>query len=126
MIRMVQHVFAEVALFAVGAALGVVALNVAVLAAGDIFRRTGLDVVGAAERVIVVAIGIAHGRLPALEAAGLTPVETDLGEWIIQLAGERPSHILAPVIHRSRGQIAEVLALHSGGPMADDPVGLVT
>ena len=62
----------------------------------------------------------------ALEAAGLTPVETDLGEWIVQLAGERPSHILAPVIHRSRGQIAEVLAAHSGGPMSDDPQGLVT
>ena len=62
----------------------------------------------------------------ALEAAGLTPVETDLGEWIVQLAGERPSHILAPVIHRSRGQIAEVLAAHSGGPMSDDPQALVT
>jgi L-lactate dehydrogenase complex protein LldF len=63
----------------------------------------------------------------ALEAAGLTPVETDLGEWIVQLAGERPSHILAPVIHRSRGQIAEVLAIHrGGGPMSDDPTGLVT
>ena len=62
----------------------------------------------------------------ALEAAGLTPVETDLGEWIVQLAGERPSHILAPVIHRSRSQIADVLAVHSGAPMDDDPVGLVT
>ena len=61
----------------------------------------------------------------ALEAAGLTPVETDLGEWIVQLAGERPSHILAPVIHRSRGQIAEVLAADRGGPMSDDPQQLV-
>ena len=42
MLWMVQHVFAEIALAAIGAGVGVVALNVAVLAAGDIFRRAGL------------------------------------------------------------------------------------
>lgn len=66
---MVQHVFAEIALGAIGAAVGVVALNVAILAAGDIFRRTCLDIVGAAEGVIVIAICIDHGRLSALKAA---------------------------------------------------------
>src|SRR4030088_606371 len=67
MFWMVQHVFAEIALRAVGARVGVVALNVAVLAAGDIFRRPHLDIVGAAERV-VVATWVSHGRLSPLQA----------------------------------------------------------
>src|SRR5215210_3460298 len=46
----------------------------------------------------------------ALEAEGLAPVETDLGEWIIQLACETPSHIVVPAIHKSKRQIAELFA----------------
>ena len=41
-----------------------------------------------------------------LEAAGIRVVETDLGEWIIQLAHETPSHMVMPAIHKSRQQIA--------------------
>jgi L-lactate dehydrogenase complex protein LldF len=41
-------------------------------------------------------------------------VETDLGEWIIQLLGDRPSHILAPAIHVSAEQVAELFSTHSG------------
>jgi L-lactate dehydrogenase complex protein LldF len=44
----------------------------------------------------------------ALEAAGVEAVETDLGEYIIQLAGERPSHIIAPAIHKTRGDVADL------------------
>ncbi|MFQ5913256.1 MAG: LUD domain-containing protein [Nitrospinota bacterium] len=44
----------------------------------------------------------------ALEAAGLTPVETDLGEWILQLAGEPPSHLIAPAIHKTTEEIADL------------------
>ncbi len=43
----------------------------------------------------------------ALEAAGFRPVETDLGEYIIQIRGEPPSHIIAPAIHLSKEQVAE-------------------
>lgn len=42
-----------------------------------------------------------------LEANGLTPVETDLGEYIIQLRHELPSHIIAPAFHLSKTQVAE-------------------
>ncbi len=42
----------------------------------------------------------------ALERAGMDVIETDLGEYIIQLAGEAPSHIIAPAIHKTKGQIA--------------------
>jgi L-lactate dehydrogenase complex protein LldF len=44
---------------------------------------------------------------PYLEAAGLVPVETDLGEYIIQLRNEPPSHIIAPAFHLSKEQVAE-------------------
>jgi hypothetical protein len=65
---MVHHVFAEIALTTIGARVGVAALNVPVLAAGDILRRTGRDIIGAAERVVVAA-GIDHGRLSPLKAS---------------------------------------------------------
>ena len=46
----------------------------------------------------------------ALEAAGIRPVETDLGEYIIQIAHEKPSHIIVPAIHKTREQIADLFA----------------
>lgn len=49
---------------------------------------------------------------PALEAAGLQVVETDLGEYIIQLAKEPPSHIIAPAVHKTRDQIARLFEKH--------------
>jgi L-lactate dehydrogenase complex protein LldF len=93
----------------------------AVRAVLDIAQQRGARVIAKGKSMISEEIELNH----ALEAAGLTPVETDLGEWLVQLAGERPSHILAPAIHRSRGQIAEILAVHRGGPMSDDPAGMV-
>jgi L-lactate dehydrogenase complex protein LldF len=57
----------------------------------------------------------------ALLAAGVTPVETDLGEYIIQLAGERPSHIIAPAIHKTKGQVAELFARELRHEVAADP-----
>lgn len=47
---------------------------------------------------------------PHLESAGIKVVETDLGEWIIQLAGERPSHFTQPAVHKTREQVAEVFS----------------
>ena len=44
----------------------------------------------------------------ALEACGAEVVETDLGEWIVQLADEAPSHIIAPALHRDRQQIHDL------------------
>jgi L-lactate dehydrogenase complex protein LldF len=45
----------------------------------------------------------------ALEAAGIETVETDLGEYIVQVAGERPSHMIVPAIHKTLAQVAAVL-----------------
>ncbi len=57
---------------------------------------------------------------PALEAAGKQVVETDLGEWIIQLAGETPSHIIAPALHRDRHQIRDLFVDTVAAPPALD------
>jgi len=48
----------------------------------------------------------------ALEQAGMEPIETDLGEYIIQLAHEPPSHIIAPALHKTREQIIELFRQH--------------
>ncbi|PHS71139.1 MAG: iron-sulfur cluster-binding protein [Methylophaga sp.] len=48
----------------------------------------------------------------ALEAAGIEPIETDLGEYIVQLANEPPSHIIVPCVHKTRAQIIELFAKH--------------
>jgi L-lactate dehydrogenase complex protein LldF len=60
----------------------------------------------------------------ALEHAGVTPVETDLGEYIIQLARERPSHIIAPAIHKTKGQVAELISDVAGRRLPADPEAL--
>jgi L-lactate dehydrogenase complex protein LldF len=62
----------------------------------------------------------------ALEAAGLQVVETDLGEYIIQLAQETPSHIIAPAIHKTKQQVAELFTAELGMPPTDDLVQLTS
>ena len=59
-----------------------------------------------------------------LDTLGLDTVETDLGEWIIQLAGETPSHIIAPAIHKTRRQIAELFRDKVGSDLTEDAVEL--
>ena len=61
---------------------------------------------------------------PALEAAGVEVVETDFGEFILQLAGERPSHLVAPAVHHTRESIAAILSRHTGTTLPDDPPAL--
>ncbi|MEE9318948.1 MAG: LutB/LldF family L-lactate oxidation iron-sulfur protein [Granulosicoccus sp.] len=57
-------------------------------------------------------VGEETGLNDALEAAGMVPVETDLGEYIIQLAKEGPSHIIAPAIHKTREQVSDLFHEH--------------
>jgi L-lactate dehydrogenase complex protein LldF len=57
---------------------------------------------------------------PALEAAGLEVTETDFGEFIIQLAGERPSHLVAPAVHHTRESVARILSTYVGHDLPDD------
>ena len=59
-----------------------------------------------------------------LAGLGADVWETDLGEFIIQLAGEPPSHIIAPAIHKNKEEIAELFASRLGVPKAESPEGL--
>jgi L-lactate dehydrogenase complex protein LldF len=56
----------------------------------------------------------------ALEAAGVTPVETDLGEYILQLAGEPPSHIIAPALHKNKSEVADLFEAKHHAPRKTD------
>jgi L-lactate dehydrogenase complex protein LldF len=55
-----------------------------------------------------------------LEEEGIEPVETDLGEYIIQLANETPFHIIAPAIHKSREDVSELFQQKLNTPHHDD------
>jgi L-lactate dehydrogenase complex protein LldF len=70
----------------------------------DLVRATGSPRVIKVKSMVTQEIGLNE----ALAAAGIEPVETDLAELIVQLAGDRPSHILVPAIHRNRAEIREI------------------
>jgi len=55
-----------------------------------------------------------------LEEIGVDAIESDLGEYIIQLAKEMPSHIIVPAIHKNRKQVAELFSKAAGVPMPED------
>ncbi len=59
--------------------------------------------------------------VPYLEERGVECVETDLGEFIIQIDGDHPSHIVKPIIHKNRGEIATSFEKHGLGAYNDDP-----
>lgn len=61
------------------------------------------------------------GLNDALQAQGWLPLETDLGERIVQLAGQAPSHIIVPAIHLSRGEIADLFVRELEVRRTEDP-----
>jgi len=88
---------------------------------GDLVEATG-----AREVVKVKSLTTDEIKLnDALAARGIDAIETDLAELIVQLAGDAPSHILVPAIHKNRDQIRELFERSLGtGPLADDPEAL--
>ena len=61
-----------------------------------------------------------------LEAEGFEAVETDLGEWILQVSGQAPSHLVGPAVHLTKAEIADIMQKELGGPRletAEDMVG---
>jgi L-lactate dehydrogenase complex protein LldF len=74
----------------------------------DICRRVGAKRVTKSKSMVGEEMAINE----ALEGAGFEPVETDLGEYIIQLAGEPPSHIIAPAVHKTKSQVTELFHTH--------------
>jgi L-lactate dehydrogenase complex protein LldF len=87
----------------------------------ELVRATGADEVVKVKSLTTDEIGLND----ALAAAGIRPVETDLAELIVQLAGERPSHLLVPAIHKNRTEIRDLFREHLGRPeLSDDPAEL--
>jgi L-lactate dehydrogenase complex protein LldF len=76
----------------------------------DLCRQSGARRVTKGKTMVGEEIAINR----ALAEAGFEPVETDLGEYIVQLAGELPSHIIAPAIHKTRADIADLFRAHHG------------
>ncbi len=72
----------------------------------DLAKKHDVKTVVKGKSMLGEEIGINN----ALEAAGIVSLETDLGEYIVQLAGEAPSHITAPAIHKSKQDITELFA----------------
>lgn len=56
-----------------------------------------------------------------LEKAGIEVTETDIGEWIIQLAGERPAHLVGPALHKTIEQVAELFSRATGQTLEPEP-----
>jgi L-lactate dehydrogenase complex protein LldF len=79
----------------------------------DVCRRAGARVAAKSKSMASEEIRLND----ALEAAGVEPVETDLGEYILQLAGEHPAHILAPAIDKTAEDVAELFSRVEGRPV---------
>jgi L-lactate dehydrogenase complex protein LldF len=71
-----------------------------------IARRVDAHRIVKGKSMVSEEIGFNH----AMQAAGIEALESDMGEYIVQLAGESPSHIIMPAIHKTKQQIAELFA----------------
>ena len=87
----------------------------------EIAAARGVRKVAKAKSMLTEEIELNH----RLIEAGLQVTETDLGEWICQLAGERPSHFTAPAIHKTREEIAALFSSVCGEDVAADIPTLV-
>lgn len=76
----------------------------------DIARAHHADMVTKSKSMATEEVHLNH----ALSEAGIRAIETDLGEYIVQLAGEPPSHIIAPAIHKTKEQVAELFTKDAG------------
>lgn len=84
---------------------------------GDLARDRGVRTVVKGKSMVTEEIGLNQ----TLQAQGTEVWETDLGEFIIQLAGEPPSHIIGPAVHKSKDQIAELFAEKLGVARVEAP-----
>ncbi|MFA7270640.1 MAG: LutB/LldF family L-lactate oxidation iron-sulfur protein [Sterolibacterium sp.] len=83
----------------------------------DIAHRHGVKKVAKSKSMLSEEAGLNQ----ALEAAGIQPVETDLGEYILQINdNEAPSHIIAPVFHKNKDEISALFARTHRRPALTD------
>ncbi len=74
----------------------------------EICRKVGARTVTKGKSMVAEEIALN----PFLEENGIEPVETDLGEYIIQLADEPPSHIIGPAVHKTKDQVSDLFHEH--------------
>jgi L-lactate dehydrogenase complex protein LldF len=82
----------------------------------DIARRHNAELVAKSKTMVSEEIGLNH----ALESNGLRAVETDLGEYIVQLREEPPAHIITPAVHLTRSQVGHTFNQKLGLPYTED------
>lgn len=82
----------------------------------EIARSKGARLVAKAKSMLSEEIHLNH----ALEAAGIQAVETDLGEYIVQLRGELPAHIITPAVHLRSADVGRTFEEKLGLPYTDD------
>jgi len=82
-----------------------------------IARRNGLTSCVKVKSMTTEEIGLTA----ALEGGGVHTVETDLGEFIVQIDDDRPSHIVTPIIHKNRKQVATAMVRELGIEYTEDP-----
>lgn len=89
---------------------------------GQLARERGAKRLVKSKSMTTEEIGLNHAleRAESADGIGAEPVETDLGEWIIQLAGELPSHIIAPAIHKTKDQVADLFVEKLGIEPTDE------
>ena len=86
----------------------------------DIARAHGATSCVKSKSMVTEEIGL----LPAFEAAGIKTLETDLGEFILQIDGDAPSHIVTPMIHKDRVATAKSFVRELGARYTEDPTEL--
>jgi len=84
-----------------------------------LLRERGVTLFAKGKSMVAEEVFLNHH----LEAAGIRVVETDLGEWIVQLAHETPSHMVMPAIHKSRQQVAALFEAETRRPVDPDDIG---
>jgi L-lactate dehydrogenase complex protein LldF len=77
---------------------------------GELARRRGAGIIAKSKSMVTEEIELNRRLEEDYADLGLEVVETDLGEWIAQLADDHPSHITAPILHMNRRQVAEILS----------------
>jgi len=82
----------------------------------DLARARNAKVVAKSKSMVSEEINLNH----VLEVAGINAVETDLGEYIVQLRGERPSHIITPAVHLRRHEVGQLFTEKLGIPYTED------
>jgi L-lactate dehydrogenase complex protein LldF len=87
---------------------------------GDLARRKGAKVITKSKSMATEEIELNRRLEEDYADLDLEIVETDLGEWIAQLAGDHPSHIVGPILHMNRKRITEVLSQAAGEPLPPD------